>query len=363
MRRLVTTLSGVCLGLFILAGSLAHAEENFSQQQLKQIIRQEFRPSVKSIAPLLLSLNQLPFPDESGLGRSSLRKTVFKEFPAILARLEYLYPNGTFACLGRDTAFVADLLESFYYIHGIDKRVVRLGASSRTIHGMDSSELREFLVSNGLDLQAAADGSRPYVMIDRTPYTETSQSVLLMKSVFGKLDPDQRERIWTRVNFISSEVGIDIGDLREDQRRRIDQAMLMSFKNGARYPPALRLSSLARVTDVADSEWHNPFGASLVAHPDDGRLTGLPGRTFGQTSHRIAVNRIWEMLHIMQDPVFKEILTEEARRLNFDIWKQLGVGPKSPLEESAPDHLIQSASVGWIQKLKKLISDCERFLR
>src|SRR5262245_14937986 len=121
--------------------------------RLESLLKSKYRPTIAQIVRVAEACKECKRELQKGNALQHLQsQTLIDETPRIVAQLETFYPNGVYATLGRDSFFVADLLEAFYLAIGIDNRVVRLGASTQTFTGFGRGmSILKFLKSNGFD--------------------------------------------------------------------------------------------------------------------------------------------------------------------------------------------------------------------
>lgn len=65
-----------------------------------------------------------------------------------IVELEYAYPGAIYAFLGRDASRMADIFETFYLVHQMPNRVIRLNASGQSFRKRE--DYNGLLISAGL---------------------------------------------------------------------------------------------------------------------------------------------------------------------------------------------------------------------
>lgn len=118
-----------------------------------------------------------------------LIRNIKDQLPSIIAGLELAFPNGRYVFLGRDAAFLADLIDGFYIARGEYGRVIRLNVSRASLNESPAS-LALYLRQEGIAL-SHWEKQPPFVFLDRTAYQKnpvvfggTSQLLRLVSVLF-----------------------------------------------------------------------------------------------------------------------------------------------------------------------------------
>jgi hypothetical protein len=250
--------------------------------------------------------------------------------PVIVARLEAAYPNGHYATLGRDSFGIADVLEAFYCALGVEGRVFRLGASSPTFGAFNQNfELaRRFLQTNGFDVEKALTGEQPFAIIDRTGYSNGSQSTTLMRAIFDDpaLSSEQKQQLGQWVAVVSTSSGTAIGNTSaEVEAQKAVSADLSSWPHGGIVPPHFSIAEMATLTDKSHV-WHNGFVTPIIER-EDGILTGTPSSLTPESSRVGALKEFWQLYQTMK--------TDEVQTAVFAAAERAGVDLKARLQAQA----------------------------
>lgn len=128
--------------------------------------------------------------EESGLVidyAPRLKKLIQDRIPVFIANLEKAFPGGKYIFLGRDGAFLADIIDGYYLSKGEVGRVVRLDASRETFN---TSPIDIYLFLQQKGLTPEKDGP-PLVFLDRTQYkfingnfNDSSQLMRILGSLY-----------------------------------------------------------------------------------------------------------------------------------------------------------------------------------
>ncbi len=171
-------------------------------QDIQKLIESPTRPTISQFLDAfdgkLPEENPFPFvnpKDRNNNGRNFqvntetwFRDLVREDGARTIARLEQLFPGGIWYPLGRDAAWVGDVLDAFYVGQGQKGRVVRLDVSTQSYQGPDNEAMIEpFLRSAGLIVDTMQlKISPPKVVLDRSDYGgwRPSQTLITMQVAY-----------------------------------------------------------------------------------------------------------------------------------------------------------------------------------
>lgn len=181
-----------CLFLVLISSSFAFG--NYSK-----LLEKPFRPTTKELIEELQPMPKTnPFRPLYTNDRSLRLIPILA--PKMIVQLEFVYPGAVWAPLGRDTALVADILESYYLAVGQKNRVVRLHASRNSFR--DQSDFNKLLVTAGL-INSNGLPLKKFIILDITQWNLYSQSRQLISAVYSALPTWERSKYLPIVNAVA----------------------------------------------------------------------------------------------------------------------------------------------------------------
>lgn len=174
------------------------------------------------------------WPDENPFGTPSegLQTKILKSLPTVIVQFEKAFPGATYAALGRDTAFLGDLMAAFYESLGQKNRVVRMDLSRNSL--TNQQDLVAYLRTQGVTAKNLKN-STGLVVFDQTKFQEESQVRQILLAAYGDLKSQGIEsgnlpKIFNAINTGASKkmypVNImspwtDVAGVLRDQGRRL----------------------------------------------------------------------------------------------------------------------------------------------
>ena len=238
----------------------------------------------------------------------------------VIAALEYAYPGAVWAPLGRDSAFLGDILEAYYLSRGMKNRVVRLNASTPSFDGA-TSYLR-FMENHGLKRDANGRPIRPFVALDATNWegTETtshSQVRKLVASVYQAVPGPERPSLLGRIAAV--------GQGARSQQRTHNGKMINPKLDVEKFQNKLTVtetgpSQILYITQVfayGDKDWHGKFGPFV--EQSDGSMIATPGKPATMEQKRSILSGMLQTASYVGSPEFAASVREEAARFGFSI--------------------------------------------
>lgn len=227
-----------------------------------------------------------------------LQSEAHRKLARTIVLSEKIFPNLTYAVLGRDAALFGDLVEAFYLSRGQPNRVSRLNGSGDTIRPTSLFDLFVFLRQNGL--RPKGDGlERPFVIFDRTEFKESSQARRLIRAAVKGL-------LWAGAKPENLEK--QLGAVRSAHEARLLEIQM--FEEGS---PGPRFASSMPFADFTDTSfWHESFG--VLNTDESAQRVAYPTFHFPRAEKRKVLNDLVTPLRAVQSPEFLELVRQEAER-------------------------------------------------
>lgn len=288
---------------------------------LTELLRQAERPTMLQVAEALRENSEIP----RELRSSSIKLDprvgrVLENGPATIVSLEYVFPRATWALLGRDSAFLADLLEAYYLANGEMDRVRRLDASSASFKQRGDLVL-PFLLSNGLKLDERGEPVHPYIIIDATSWrgSETkalSQSRVLISSVYSRAPEERRRHLLENLNVIGqgpATGGQMAGELITSQ---LDPDLFLRESKVSATGPH-RIFYISQAFAYGHRDWHGSFGQ--FEQMPDGRVVAPPGAATDRNERVAILSSMIATLEIVRSPGFQNRVRAVVKEFGVDV--------------------------------------------
>ena len=284
-------------------------------EKINELLNMQSRPTIAEIENALT-----PWPRKNpfrNAGERSQAVAVTKaDGPKIIASLEAAYPGGTYAFLGRDSALIADMVDAFYRAHGQNHRVVRLNASGQSLVGSTPDILVDFLATNGLHLQSV-DQDPPFIIIDATSYSPTSQSRQYIGAFYSVYQGTQKPltNLLMKVNVIdikNSNYPI-IGSQNYETVKKIEKYIKTS---NAQPTGPDRILKIDGAQLAYSSEWHGPF--LQLQRMQDGRVFAPPGGLSSVEIRQTILGGLYDIIGIVSTKEFYSEVQKAARELGYE---------------------------------------------
>lgn len=326
----------------------------FESAPVRQLLALDHQPTVTEIKAAFGG--KLPEKNPFGRPTQSLLGTARERAPGVIAAFEKAFPGATYAALGRDAAFLGDILDAFYGGLG-QKRVVRVGASGQSLTGNEEA-IVEFLRPLGLDL-ARLDELPPFVMFDQTRYRETSQSQTYLRAVTrvcARRASCDLDKLRAKFNFINTGPNVD-----QMYRANIVNAdsYVADFLDGQRtsWPPDAAPQAILSVDVpqelVYTTEYHGKFG---VLHEVDGDVRADPGSMSRRRDRLQILADVYEIIRITSTEEFREGVRQAAADLHFEF-------PEIRVTEAKDIRRIQGAATDETDPARLVPARFEKALR
>lgn len=237
-----------------------------------------------------------------------------KEFSMAIAKMEMLYPGAIWASLGRDAVQISDLLEAFYLGYGQQNRTARINASGPTFNKAAESsgdyQIIQMLKDVGMDVSNPR--MRPFVVLDRTTYSGTSQSTHLMIYIydyFMRTTGRPAQALFDRVGVLSSQSGM------KPARRADFFRELFTQSANSTYPKMIaQIPELTNFTDQV--EWHDSFGKLEIY--SNGKTGGQLGAPAALHKRHGVLNLMILGYQVVTSEEFKDLVRAKAKTLGYD---------------------------------------------
>ena len=216
-----------------------------------------------------------------------------------IAILEHRFPNLIYAPLGRDAAYLGNLIDAFYMANGQPGRVKPLKGSGNSVRPASSAEQFLFLRQNGL---RPIDGGlqRPYVVIDRTSYGAGSQARALTSSVSQQL---------------LGSGGTTVEDLRFDlgaANTAAEPWMYQQFQRSYTTAGPQEALQIPAPNFTDQHLWHGTYDRFYI--DSSGRIQA----PHGKGEHRAqAVASMTVDFRIVMSPAFLKLVQEESKKIDL----------------------------------------------
>ena len=302
------------IATFALATLISFITER-SSAALEDLVQQDMRPTIADVlreTPGVLSLKPISVPDAD-----PRLKVIPTDAPKMIAELEFAFPGAIWAPLGRDSAFLADVLEAYYISRGMPGRVVRLNASTPSFaNGMTF----EFLTTNGLKLDANGRPTRPFILIDATSWRGTvdspvSQIRQLVASVYARVPRTEQVKLFSRINAIGqgpASGGVYNGEI--ILRTTNIEKFKASLQFGQGGPSRILYTTSA--FQYGSKDWHASFQAFRKL--PDGSVVAPPGQQSDKNVKLSILNSMAETARLVFWPGFHKQVLLAARAYNYD---------------------------------------------
>jgi hypothetical protein len=287
---------------------------------IEKVLAQKTRPTIAEFTAMMQAAYG-GLPKENPFGKSKGVKGEGDTVAKMIAQLELAYPGGTWLPLGRDAVLIADLLDAYYRSIGQPGRVKRLDASGTSFpHYRDANEktfeedrdiITGFLKSNGLDLDHP-EKHPPFVMIDVTSYSRTSQSTQLMRSAYRTWAASGRDPklLFDHVNFVGVPQGWASLKI-EDAAGNIDVAKsFLKSKTTKDGPDDILYLSTRDFTYT--TAWHEMFRRF---EPNvKGGVSTEPGSPLGEEDREEVLSELYETMSLVGNSKFHSLVKDVAAR-------------------------------------------------
>jgi hypothetical protein len=252
--------------------------------------------------------------------------------PRIVAAIEYAYPGATWAILGRDSAFMGDVLEAFYHQNGAADRVVRLNASTDSF-ATPGQELR-FLYSAGLLSSPDTKTQKKWTILDPTSWAidndgkPTSQIRKLLAAYYAKHGDAEARRMVGAIGLGTSGRGLAKGP--EIVSGLDIERFWHDTKNSPSGGPNQILYTLSDFAYLAlnpsnntEVAWHDKFGAFQDA--EGGKVIAPPGRQSSPQFKEHILYTMFEAVRATRKASFRDDVVRTAKSdFGYDFEKTLG---------------------------------------
>lgn len=332
------------------------------------LFKQTGRPTLAQLKQTLRVAYGDALPTENPFGQAPHVKDEAPLIADMVAQLEHAFPGGQWLPLGRDAVLIADALDGFYGGIGQSGRVKRLDMSGLSLpHYRDADKdtyeadrpmIYGFLKSNGLDL-ANAKSKAPYVMIDVTSYSSTSQSTQLMRSTYRtwvKEFGGDPKALYDRVNFVGTPMGGHSTFISEAKDIDATKAKLRA-ETGTDGPKELLYlgGNMHKLTYTA--AWHRDF--TKMYKKADGTITADEGEQSSLTSKQAVLAELYEVNALTTSPAFvARVQKIAAEKYGYEFpMKQtetlVRLGPKVASHGEGATADTHEADTGYLRALKQ----------
>lgn len=235
--------------------------------------------------------------------------------PEVIATFEKVYPGATYVGLGRDSAFLVDLMDAFYQSLGQANRVeiAEVGRDSFK----DTPLLIQYFEQLGLNLKTEV-GVPSFVPFDATNFRESSQSTQLLKAIIetcASRPGCDKEILLKRLGFINT------GPNRSMYQKNIItpdfafETVIQSQIDLERYSGIL--SYAASQPLIYTPEYHDSYKG--LEKTQNNRVIPIRGNVYEvETRRQIILSQIL-LIRIVESEEFHLRVREVAKNLyNFD---------------------------------------------
>lgn len=251
-------------------------------------------------------------PNPFGTPTRNLQTNIMLNAPATIAAFEKIFPGATYAPLGRDAAFLGDLLDGFYRSLG-QERIIRVDASgaSRT----NDQDLLDFMEGLGVDL-SQSKGQPPFIMFDQTNFKHDSQSTAYLRSLYSacKQRGCDLAKLLENFNFINtgSNKGMyqhNIVDPTTNIQHFLKQ-LKEQLQSGKSNQPSAILSVPVDANLTYTAEYHDTF--SKFERQADNTVTTRPGYLKHESIRLQILADIYETIKTVRSPEFLSAVKVES---------------------------------------------------
>ncbi len=284
-----------------------HAKEPTTIQEL---LDHPLRPTLAQLQKALV-----PWPDKNPFQMEKYTHPLYISNAhnlavIMIALTEMKFPGATHAFMGRDSSWAHDLFFAFYSYIGQPHRVKHLPISSGSL-AVDKADIAQMMEGFSLDL-SKADNHPRYVIYDRTSYSSTSQSHLLMKALFGQYAAlhGSAAPLFEKLFFV------DIDGNNHIQLETADIAKYVQSESRSAYPSHIFTIETGQGQHDLNQEtvWHDSF---KVLKKMGVQVVGMPGALSDKTSRQQILGELYQTQGKIQTPEFLEAVKNQARQLGY----------------------------------------------
>lgn len=308
----------------LIAASLAFGGENEDASRISQayshLLSLTRRPSISQIKDAFGDLIYSPHfslpPSESPnpFAENSQLAEAYQHGPSIIATFEKLYPGATFYGMGRDSAFLVDLLDAFYLTLNQKDRALPLEIGRFSFEYPDL--MRAYLRQQGIHISPSYTSPR-HVVFDATNFEWNSQSTKLLDMlIHSKEAIAHPTAIWTSIAFINT--GYRQGNMYSSNLipAKIPVKPMTSLLNGV---DAINRSS-GKFVRIPSVDIPEPLAYGLEYTGSYGELKdelGMVKPTIGKlasedTRRKIIYSQV-QLIRMTSDPMFKKRVQQIAQ--------------------------------------------------
>lgn len=297
--------------------SYAKERTSFEQKIIDQLILQPHRPSVQEVFNAFKGkMPEALRKNVNHPAQMDWRESILQYMPLAIAQLEYYYPGAIWAALGRDAAPIADLLEAFYISRGQRGRAVRIPASTGTFQYVNEELFIKMLQQLGMNLKSKK--SRPFIILDRTSYRDSSQSTILISMIYDHYIGNSKSAAVVNrkyASLLTKAAVVTTAVATSEPRAEFFKRMLRDTSHD--YPTEIiGVDFLSNFTDQTLQEWHGTFGKLKVY--EHGRISGEVTNASGVEKRKLALEMMFEAYHVMKTKSFYEAVRREAKKLGYN---------------------------------------------
>ena len=261
--------------------------------------------------PKVFDENEQPTGTDDGARHEHLIAHVMKTVPRAIAHLEKAYPGATYAALGRDAVVMSDVLEAYYSSFRQMKRAARINVSTPSFTG-NAADIVD-LVTSTTPLDFDKLHKRGFVVYDNTSYGAQSQSMQVMRALYGELGrrgeaPAAFVRKLNLVSLWSYGGAMPLpGDSSTDAflKSYFDEQELHVRNRGGSPPGAvLRMPFIGY-----GLAWHGPWGRMTRS---GSTVSTEPSSEGHATTHESILWEAHEVLHAVKSPEFRQAVEHET---------------------------------------------------
>lgn len=222
--------------------------------------------------------------------------------PELIVHLEKAFPGARIFAIGRDSAFLADLFDTYYQSIGVPDKVVRVELGRNSFKYPEL--VKKYLDSIGLPLDSLSD-SPMTLFLDATHFNPDSQSQTLLRIVrqmcleTPQCDPDL---LLKRVGFINTGANIEMysknlfnGDV------QALRSVLTRIVDSGWFNEALSLNVPPNY--IYTLEYHNSYEG--LQETPEGKIKVLRGMPEEDAIQRLIIRSQVQLIRTIETPLFK----------------------------------------------------------
>lgn len=299
-----------------IAAREAEREKQRVEAAFEKLMGLYHQPRVYEVEAAFEGLLDSPYLPKVSSDITELLRLVRSHGPEIIAAFEKAYPGGTYLGMGRDSAFLVDLLEIFYRSLGQDGRVeaLELGRDSFNKEKL----LAKYLTSKGFSPSELRDGPF-FVPFDSTNFKSESQSTKLLNAIRQLCVTSAK---CTLADFINKVGFINTGEKKGMYRDNIfekDLGLLEDtmVKNFDSFDFGAIVSVTVDSSFIYNREYHGSYAGFMETR--DNEVVPVRGNLARREERKAIIREQIELIKAVRSPEFlKGVQTVAKDKFHFE---------------------------------------------